>query len=224
MQRSNGDSAPIQIRNEPLKSPPAMEVNIFHKHSDVDSGPMAQHHTLGNKANQAAPGNHTHDGATSPVLEGQAKLDDLADEVVTGSKEDGTALANLLAIFFRIFGVEDATDTYVGLTFEQISERLTAFDNLDLTGDLRDGTALSNLLTHFTTNFGITNSTTNTPPVYPVTSVNTKTGEVVLTHTDVGAAPNLPLTGTSITGTTTDEKVVSIIAALVTLGATDATT
>lgn len=35
---------------------PSKEVSDFHKHSDVDSGKMAQHHTLGLGPNQAAPG------------------------------------------------------------------------------------------------------------------------------------------------------------------------
>lgn len=40
---------------------PAVGVNKYHEHSDVDSGTEAQHHTLGRGAMQAAPGNHNHD-------------------------------------------------------------------------------------------------------------------------------------------------------------------
>lgn len=36
------------------------EVNSGHINSDVDSGALAQHHTLGKKPHQAAPGNHLH--------------------------------------------------------------------------------------------------------------------------------------------------------------------
>jgi hypothetical protein len=39
-----------------------------HYHSDVDSGQQAQHHTLGTGRNQAAPGNHIHDGITSKEI------------------------------------------------------------------------------------------------------------------------------------------------------------
>lgn len=39
---------------------PSQETADIHNHSDVDSGARAQHHTLGNQPNQAAPGNHTH--------------------------------------------------------------------------------------------------------------------------------------------------------------------
>ena len=35
---------------------------------DTDGGPYALHHTLGSNANQAAPGNHTHDGGDSDTL------------------------------------------------------------------------------------------------------------------------------------------------------------
>lgn len=41
-------------------SHPAKEVDNAHAHSDVDSSVFAQHHTLGTKAGQAAPGNHKH--------------------------------------------------------------------------------------------------------------------------------------------------------------------
>lgn len=41
------------------------EVNAFHLNSDVNSSALAQHHTLGLGPNQAAFGNHTHDGKNS---------------------------------------------------------------------------------------------------------------------------------------------------------------
>lgn len=49
-------------------SPPPIEVNLFHKRSDIDSGPFSQHHTLGVKHNQASPGDHIHDGKSSRKL------------------------------------------------------------------------------------------------------------------------------------------------------------
>lgn len=46
-------------------------VNSFHAKSDVDSSTESQHHTIGIKANQAAPGDHIHDGRSSKrLLEG----------------------------------------------------------------------------------------------------------------------------------------------------------
>lgn len=41
------------------------EVNALHINSDKDSSTQAQHHTLGIKPTQAAPGNHSHDGKDS---------------------------------------------------------------------------------------------------------------------------------------------------------------
>lgn len=44
---------------------PPSDVNAIHATSDVDSAQFAQHHTLGPRHNQAAPGDHIHDGGTS---------------------------------------------------------------------------------------------------------------------------------------------------------------
>lgn len=48
--------------------PSAKEVELFHTNSDKDGSPTSLHHTLGNGPNQAAPGDHTHDGGTSKEL------------------------------------------------------------------------------------------------------------------------------------------------------------
>ena len=45
------------------------EVNALHTNSDKDSSVLAQHHTLGIKPTQASPGNHTHNGIDSPLLD-----------------------------------------------------------------------------------------------------------------------------------------------------------
>lgn len=50
------------------KSPPAPEVGAFHAHADTDASGLAQHHTLGALSSQAAPGDHLHDGGSSPLL------------------------------------------------------------------------------------------------------------------------------------------------------------
>lgn len=42
------------------KTPSPQDVNAFHQNSDKDSSPYAQHHTLGGRPNQAAPGDHKH--------------------------------------------------------------------------------------------------------------------------------------------------------------------
>lgn len=50
-----------------IGKPPAQS-SQDHYHSDVDSSRQAQHHTLGTGRNQAAPGNHIHDGVTSKEI------------------------------------------------------------------------------------------------------------------------------------------------------------
>lgn len=49
-------------------SPEPRVVNVFHSRSDRDSAKSAQHHTLGLDANQASPGDHTHDGRNSKLI------------------------------------------------------------------------------------------------------------------------------------------------------------
>lgn len=48
--------------------PSAAQVDNQHRNSDVDSSPQSQHHTLGSRRNQAAPGDHIHDGVSSSKL------------------------------------------------------------------------------------------------------------------------------------------------------------
>lgn len=50
---------------QPRQEVTAVEVNNFHKNSDVDVGVTSQHHTLGILHNQASPGDHKHDGKSS---------------------------------------------------------------------------------------------------------------------------------------------------------------
>ena len=47
----------------------ADEVNQLHLNSDKDSSALAQHHTLGTRATQASPGNHTHNGKDSALID-----------------------------------------------------------------------------------------------------------------------------------------------------------
>lgn len=49
------------------------QVNEFHRYSDQDTSPEAQHHSLGNDPNQASPGNHNHDGRNSELVSGFAE-------------------------------------------------------------------------------------------------------------------------------------------------------
>jgi hypothetical protein len=73
---SDVPNATFRVADNP--KPPAEAVSDFHTNSDVDTRPEAQHHTLGPGANQAAPGNHRHDGGDSEKL--------LVGEIITGTR------------------------------------------------------------------------------------------------------------------------------------------
>ncbi len=48
------------------KSP--QEIRRDHTRADTDLGPLSVHHTLGQRRNQASPGDHNHDGSTSKKI------------------------------------------------------------------------------------------------------------------------------------------------------------
>jgi hypothetical protein len=86
------------------RAPTAAQVTKIHENADKDGSPKAIHHTLGPGPNQAAAGNHTHDGGQS------AKLDQImADITVTGSRGGNAALASLLSLLASNFGLKDTT-------------------------------------------------------------------------------------------------------------------
>ena len=78
----------------------ASQVDDFHEQSDLNTRSEAQHHTLGPSQNQAAPGNHNHDGGTSiPLWEGNT---------ISGSRGGNMALASVISILVQK-GAVDAT-------------------------------------------------------------------------------------------------------------------
>lgn len=84
-----------------------------HTRSDADSSTKSQHHTLGQGRNQASPGNHIHDGITSPKL-GAMKLgtsgnDPVPNLVLTGAKAGNVALTNLIAMLAQHINFTDNT-------------------------------------------------------------------------------------------------------------------
>lgn len=95
------------------EAPSAAEVQRFHFTSDVDSSARALHHTLGTRRNQAAPGNHIHDGISSPRLgaravgtSAQATVPAL---VLVGAKGGNVALTNLIALLKNFIDFTDST-------------------------------------------------------------------------------------------------------------------
>jgi hypothetical protein len=81
--------------------PSAQEVNRFHTNADTDSHSGAVHHTLGTKHDQASPGDHKHDGASSLRL--------LEGKTLTGSTGGNIALQHLISLLAETFGFEDST-------------------------------------------------------------------------------------------------------------------
>lgn len=95
------------------KVPSSGESASAHLNSDLDSSTRAQHHTLGKGRNQASPGNHIHDGISSPKI-GALKVNtsgnDLVPlEVLTGAKGGNVALTNLIALLGRYINFTDNT-------------------------------------------------------------------------------------------------------------------
>ena len=93
--------------------PSASQVNSDHQNSDVDSGPRSHHHTLGKQRNQASPGNHIHDGITSPKLgamtTGTSGNNPVPAFTLTGSKGGNVALTNLITFLKLHFNFTDST-------------------------------------------------------------------------------------------------------------------
>ena len=81
--------------------PSAKAVEDFHTNSDLDTRPGSQHHTLGPGGNQAAPGNHTHDGGSSPQI--------LAGYVITGSRGSDAWRQSVNALLVRLGAKDNST-------------------------------------------------------------------------------------------------------------------
>lgn len=93
----------------PIKSdrkentPTPGQVNSLHTNSDVDSSTSAQHHTLGIKHDQAASGDHVHDGKASRKIGTGLSL------TLTGAKGGNVALTNLIALLKNVIEFTDST-------------------------------------------------------------------------------------------------------------------
>lgn len=73
----------------------------FHNQSDVDSKQTAQHHTLGIRQDQAAPGGHKHDGKSSRKL--------LENKTITGSRGGNVALASVIQLLVQLGAIDNTT-------------------------------------------------------------------------------------------------------------------
>lgn len=98
---------------------PPQEVLNFHRASDVDASSFAQHHTLGPRHNQSSPGDHIHDGKTSPLLSSVTTLQaQMATKVATTQIIQRTAVCSTL--------VHLTSTTEVDITGASISFTTTA--------------------------------------------------------------------------------------------------
>jgi hypothetical protein len=84
-------------------SPSPKTVNFFHTRSDVDSGTSAMHHTLGIGHNQAASGDHVHDGKSSRKIGTGLSLS------TAGAAAGNTALNQLMTMLHSVI---EFTDTH----------------------------------------------------------------------------------------------------------------
>lgn len=83
--------------------PPPGEVNRLHYRADTDSSTSALHHTLGIGHNQAAYGDHAHNGSNSKKLGTGLGL------TLIGSKGGNVALANLITMLKNFIEFTDST-------------------------------------------------------------------------------------------------------------------
>lgn len=96
--RGRRDAEPQTKKEDPR--PPNDVVEKFHTNASIDTKKSDIHHTLGNKSNQAAAGDHRHNGSDSPLL--------LEGVVLTGSKGGNAALASVVSALVKL-GATDNT-------------------------------------------------------------------------------------------------------------------
>lgn len=99
-----------------------------HERSDLDSSPVAQHHTLGISPNQASPGDHSHNGRDSKSLNIDAAVmnaimnnattiaDIIGFEIMrnvtfTGSRNTDSWRQQVMAAMRDYLGAHDSTTT-----------------------------------------------------------------------------------------------------------------
>ena len=81
--------------------PEAQVVADFHQNADLDVRAESFHHSLGPSPTQASPGDHTHDGGTSPLL--------LAGLTITGSRGGNVALVSIIQALVRLGATDSST-------------------------------------------------------------------------------------------------------------------
>ena len=82
------------------QKPDARKVEEFHANADTDTRPESLHHTLGPSPSQASPGDHLHDGGTSPQL--------LTGTTISGSRASDAWRLSINTILVKL-GATDAS-------------------------------------------------------------------------------------------------------------------
>lgn len=89
------------VEEDDARSPDNKTVEDFHKNASKDTRPEDMHHTLGIESNQAAAGDHTHDGTNGVLL--------LGGTIISGNKASpSTVLPSIIGALVRL-GAEDST-------------------------------------------------------------------------------------------------------------------
>jgi hypothetical protein len=86
------------LRDNP--KPDAQAVEDFHSNDDIDSRAEAHHHSLGPLPTQASPGDHMHDGGTSPLL--------LQGVTITGSRGGNAALVSVISALVKLGATDNS--------------------------------------------------------------------------------------------------------------------
>lgn len=81
--------------------PSADVVEDFHTFADTDIRIESIHHTLGPTTNQAAQGDHNHDGGNSSLI--------LSGFTITGSRGGNVALVSVIACMVRLGAIDSST-------------------------------------------------------------------------------------------------------------------
>lgn len=85
----------------PQSAPSAIEVDQLHTNADTDIRPESLHHTVGPGNTQASPGNHNHDGGTSPLI--------LSGFTISGSRGGNVAMVSMIATLVRLGATDQST-------------------------------------------------------------------------------------------------------------------
>jgi len=101
MSMLSSDDNPGTFGADENPKPPAQAVEDFHTNSDLDARAEAQHHTLGPGPNQAAPGDHVHDGGDSALL--------LEGQTIAGSRATDAWRLSVNAILVRLGATDNST-------------------------------------------------------------------------------------------------------------------